>query len=156
MKLSEELGFKTDFEDLFHEAILNIYHTAAIARKRSTDFFAAHGITDVQFNLLMLLRYQSDADGAMKQVELSRMMLVNRASVTAIIDRMERMGFLTRAAVPGDRRSKYVRLTPKSLKLLGAVERRYLAEIAAVMGVLTKAELKKLIAMLERIRERMR
>ena len=55
-------------------------------------FFGAYRITDVQFNLPMLVRYQGGEEGNLEQVDLNRMMLVNRANVTAIIDRLEKAG----------------------------------------------------------------
>jgi len=155
MKLAEELGFLKDFEDSSHEAILSLYHTAALAKKRSAEFFQDLGITDVQFNLLMLLRYQGDSKG-LKQVDLGRMMLVNRASVTAIIDRMEKVGLVSRVDVPDDRRSHYVRLTRKSLVLLERVEKKYRDEISLIMKALSPKETRQLLNMLQKIRGNLR
>jgi len=152
VKLSRELGLKREVENLTHEALLSIYHTASLARKRSTDFFGSYGITDVQFNLLMLVRYQGGEEGNLKQVDLSRMMLVNRANVTAIIDRLEKAGLVVRTAVPKDRRSHYVRLTKKSRALLGRVEKKYFREIDGIREVLDDGELKELVRMLEQVR----
>ncbi len=152
MKLSRELGLNRDIENLTHEALLSIYHTASRARKQSSDFFSDYGITDVQFNLLMLVRYQGGEKGALKQVDLSRMMLVNRANVTAIIDRLEKSGMAVRTAVPGDRRSHYVRLTKKGRALLDRVEKKYFREIDGIREGLDDGELKELVRMLEQVR----
>ena len=155
MRLAEELGFVKDFEDSSHEALLSIYHTASLARKKSAEFFQTYGITDVQFNLLMLLRYQSDNRG-LRQVALGRTTLVNRASVTAMIDRMEKSGLVSRANVPDDRRSNYVRLTRKSLALLERIEERYKSEIDLIMKALSPQETTQLLDMLQRIRGNLR
>lgn len=152
MKLAEELGFQEDFEDSSHEALLSLYHTAALSRKRSAEFFKNFGITDVQFNLLMLLRYQGGAMG-LKQVALGRMMLVNRASVTAIIDRMEKADLVVRVDAPDDRRSNYVRLTRKSRVLLERIEKKYRDEINRIMNALSSHETGQLLKTLQKIRE---
>jgi DNA-binding MarR family transcriptional regulator len=152
MSLSEDLGFRNAIINPSHEALLNVYYAASQARKRSAEFFHSYGVTDVQFNLMMLLRHQCDADGGLSQVELSRMMLVNRANVTAIIDRMEKAGLVTRSAVPGDRRSKSVRLTGRGGKLLHDIEGDYQEEIRSIMDVLAADEIEQLVGMLEKVR----
>jgi DNA-binding MarR family transcriptional regulator len=152
MSLSEDLGFRNAIANPSHEALLNVYYAASQARKRSAEFFHSYGVTDVQFNLMMLLRHQCDADGGLSQVMLSRMMLVNRANVTAIIDRMEKAGLVTRSAVPGDRRSKSVRLTGRGGKLLHDIEGDYQKEIRSIMDVLAADEIEQLVGMLEKVR----
>lgn len=152
MNLSEELGFRNALTNPSHEALLNVYHAASQARKRSAEFFHSYGVTDVQFNLMMLLRHQCDDHGGLSQVELSRMMLVNRANITAIIDRMEKAGLVTRSAVPGDRRSKSVHLTERGGKLLNDIEGDYQKEIRSIMDVLGAEEIGQLVRMLEKIR----
>ncbi len=67
MALKEELGLKTDFASPAHEALLNIYYTASIMKKRADGFFGQFGLTDVQFNLLNLLYYESGKEGGQKQ-----------------------------------------------------------------------------------------
>jgi DNA-binding MarR family transcriptional regulator len=156
MKLSEELGFKNDFSDHSHEALLNVYYAASQAKKRSAEFFHSYGVTDVQFNLMMLLRYQGDESGGLSQVELSRMMLVNRANVTALIDRMERGGLVIRSSVPGDRRAKSIHLTEEGTGLLLEVEEKYKSEIAGIMDALESEEIEQLVEMLEKIRTNLR
>ena len=152
MKLSEELGFRNALTNPSHEALLNVYYAASQARKRSAEFFHAYGVTDVQFNLIMLLRHQCDVDGGLCQVELSRMMLVNKANITAIIDRMEKAGLVTRSAVSGDRRTKSVHLTERGGKLLHDIEGDYQEEIRGIMDVLGTDEIKLLVGMLEKVR----
>ncbi len=108
MGLAEELGLKKTFEELEHEAVLNVYFTASWIKKTAGQFFLGYGLTDVQFNLLALLKYQCEANAGLTQAELSRMMLVNRPNVTGLVDRLEKMELVRRMAVPGDRRSNRV------------------------------------------------
>ena len=75
MALKEELGLKTDFASPAHEALLSIYYTASIMKKRADDFFGQFGLTDVQFNLLNLLYYESGKEGGLSQAQISDMML---------------------------------------------------------------------------------
>jgi DNA-binding MarR family transcriptional regulator len=153
MGLSEELSLKKPIAFKAHEAILAIYYTAARLKKRADDFFAPHGLTDVQFNVMMLLRHQAVGAGGLSQAQLSDMMLVNRANVTTLIDRMEKTQLVERSTPPEDRRFNIIRLTEKGRKLLDEVEPAYVAEVQRVMTTLKESELDKLIDNLLRIRE---
>lgn len=48
---------------------------------------------------------------------LAEMLDVTKQSASALADEAERAGFVERAAVPGDRRSRYLRLTAKGEKV---------------------------------------
>ncbi len=156
MNLKEELGLRTGFSIVEHEALLNIYYTASLLRKKAADFFKDYDITDVQFNVLELLHHQGRPEGGLTQVELSHMLLVNRSNITAIIDRMEHSGFVTREDVPGDRRCHVIRITPLGQETLRRIEPRYIGEVRAVMAPLSPADLKSVIRVMGRIREGIR
>jgi len=153
MALTEELGLKRPLKVPAHEALLNIYYTSSQMKKRADEFFARYGITSVQFNLLELLLRQAEEDEGLTQAELSRMMLVNRANITSLIDRMEKADLVVRTPVPGDRRYNAIKLTGHGREVLLEVEERYLTAVAMVMSPLSEKEQDQLMNMLERLRE---
>jgi len=152
MALKEELGLKQGFSDTAHEALLNIYFTASIMKKRADAFFDQFGLTDVQFNLMELLHYQSGKEGGLSQAQISDMMLVNRANITALIDRMEKAGIVTRTAHSNDRRFNIIKLTAKGEKLFAKVEPLYIEQVHKAMSSLDESRLQKLMTMLEKVR----
>lgn len=152
MSLNYELCLRKPVALLAHEALLNIYYTASCLRKKASEFLRPFGLTDVQFNLMMLLEYQSGHGEGLSQAQLSKMMLVNRANITSLIDRMEKANFVVRTPAPSDRRSNIVKLTSRGRKLLAQIEPLYTKEVKRIMAVLRQAEQKTLIAMLEKIR----
>ena len=152
MALKEELGLKTDFASPAHEALLNIYYTASIMKKRADDFFCKFGLTDVQFNLMNLLYYESGKEGGLNQAQISDMMLVNRANITSLVDRMEKAELVTRNAHANDRRYNIIKLTSKGKNLYTKVEPHYLEQVKKVMTPLDAAELRKLATILEKVR----
>ena len=152
MSLKVELSLQKPIELLAHEALLNTYYTASCLRKKAGHFLQQFGLTDVQFNLMMLLQHQSNPDGGLAQAQLSSMMLVNRANITAIIDRMERAGLVERTSTPKDRRYKIIKLTGRAKKLLTRIEPLYASEVNRIMAPLVEGEQKKLISMMEKIR----
>jgi DNA-binding MarR family transcriptional regulator len=152
MALEQELGLRKPIERLGHRALLNIYFTASCLKKRADEFFRGFGLTDVQFNVMILLQYQGGPEGGLSQAELSDMMLVNRANVTSLVDRMEKAGMVVRTAAVGDRRYNIVKMTSRGRKLFAKVEPLYAKQVQQIMAVFKEGEQKRLIAMLGRIR----
>jgi DNA-binding MarR family transcriptional regulator len=151
MSLKEELKLKKGFDMLEHEALLNIYYTTTGLKKRADEFFKTHGLTDVQFNVLMLLVYQSGPEGGLSQVQLRDMMLVNRANITTLIDRMEKASLVLRTSTE-DRRTNIIKLTAKGKKIFEKAEPLYAAMVKQAMAGFNQAQQKNLITTLEKVR----
>jgi DNA-binding MarR family transcriptional regulator len=152
MSLKKELKLKKGFDIVEHEALLNIYYTANLIKKRADVFFKTFGLTDVQFNVMTLLHYHSGPEGGLSQVQLSDKMLVNRANITSLVDRMEKAELVARTAHSNDRRFNIIKLTTKGAKLFTRVEPHYLEQIQQVMSGVAKLEQKKLMTILEKVR----
>ena len=155
MALEQELRLKKGFSTLEHEAILNIYYSASCIKKQADEFFRGFGLTDVQFNVMVLLIHQSGPEGGLTQAQLSDMMLVNRANITSLIDRMEKANLVVRTASANDRRYNIVKLTAKGKKLFAKVDPLYVRRVRKVMAPLEETEQKKLKQMLEKIRTKL-
>jgi MarR family transcriptional regulator, 2-MHQ and catechol-resistance regulon repressor len=152
MGLKEELNLVKPLATLEHEAILNIYYTAAIMKKKAIDSLKPFGLTDVQLNLLMMLRHQGGTEG-LSQARLSKLMVVGRANVTGLVDRLERDGLIIRTETK-DRRFNIIQLTSKGQKLLDKIEPVYAKEVHHLMDSFTKQDLKELVRLLEQARSR--
>ncbi len=153
MTLQQELRLKKPFETLEHEAVLNIYHTASCIKKTASEFFSQYGLTDVQFNVLALLHYQSTPGDGLTQAQLSEMMLVNRANITSLIDRMEKAELVCRTDDKTDRRANIIISTEKGQKLFAQVQPLYQEKIRQTMSTLSLENTKQLISTLESIRK---
>ncbi len=125
-------------------------------KKEADDFFRSFGLTDVQFNLLMLLKHQDKDNKGINQAHLSTMMLVNRANITSLIDRMEKAHLVIRTPDPDDRRSHLIKMTDKGRDQLMRVEPLYAEKVKAVMADFGENEQYMLIKMLEKIRRRIK
>lgn len=153
MGLKEELKLSKDFVSVEHEALLNIYFTNICLKKHAAEFFSSYDLTDVQFNLMMALKHHGGKEG-LSQARLSEMMMVNRANVTGLIDRLEKIGMVERTAA-ADRRYNMIQLTQKGRKLLEKLDPAYGKEVQKVMSVLSEADLKRLIKACETLRKSM-
>ena len=152
MSLEHELGLRKPIALLGHETLLNIYFTATCIKKRAAEFLRPLGLTDVQLNVLMLLHHQSGPEGGLSQAQISDMMLVNRANITSLIDRMEKAKLVVRTAAADDRRYNIIKLTERGKKIFARVDPLYAKEVKSAMVILKEAEQKKLIRMLEKVR----
>lgn len=151
MGLKEELHLAKPFHSVEHEALLNLYYTSICIKKHACDFFSSYELTDVQFNLMMMIKYHGGDEG-LSQARLSEMMMVNRANITGLVDRLEKAGMVKRTAAE-DRRYNMIQLTAKAQKLLDKANPPYDVEVQKVMGALSKAELKRLIEACEKLRQ---
>jgi MarR family transcriptional regulator, organic hydroperoxide resistance regulator len=87
--------------------------------KASREALAPYGVTPVQFAILKVLWEQNGLNGA----ELCERLVLDSATVTGLIDRMEAGGWLERRADPGgDRRMSRIYLTRKGAQLEGPLD----------------------------------
>ena len=95
-------------------------------------------------------------DGAgepLSPTEIARRLIVTTASVTSLLDTLERRGLVERRADPADRRRLLVAITPPAQDLV----RQYVPEVVALQGAvmngISEEDRQQLIAVLTRIRE---
>jgi len=88
MGLQKELGLTNPFMHKGHETVLNIVLTGTLLAKEGNRILQPFGLTDAQFNVLMLLKYQASG-GRINQTNLGNMMLVNRSNITGLIDQLD-------------------------------------------------------------------
>jgi DNA-binding MarR family transcriptional regulator len=152
MSLENELKLRKPIALLPHKALLSVYYTTSCLKKKADEFFRPFGLTDVQFNALMMLQHQGGAEKGLSQTQLSDMMLVNRANITTLVDRMEKADLVKRTAAKSDRRRNIIKLTTKAKKLLAKVEPLYAQQVIKAMSLLKKGDQNKLISMLDKVR----
>lgn len=153
MKLQDELGLKAPFQDMRHETVLNLVRTATLLSARATQLFRQFDLTEAQFNVLFALKF---SQAAITQAELGKRLVVTRASITSVLDKLEAKGLVKRIDVPENRRIHHVELTEEGRTLVNNVEPLYRKEVREVLGDLADAECHQLIDMTERVRERAR
>ena len=102
--------------------------------KASREALTPYGVTPVQFAILKILWERNGLNGA----QLCARLVLDSATVTGLIDRMEAGGLLERRADPGgDRRMSRVYLTKKGAQLeapLGAAMDRVNRQFVNALG----------------------
>ena len=149
MSLDRELNLEAPFNDLYHETVLNIVRTASVMSMAGDQLFRKFGLTVAQFNVLYSLKYNARR---VTQTDLGKRLVITRASVTSVLDRLEAKGLVKRADVPNNRRSYHVVLTEKGRAWVEEVEPLYRESIHQVMEGLGERDCMQLVRLLERVR----
>jgi DNA-binding MarR family transcriptional regulator len=90
--------------------------------------------------------------GPLTPSELAARERVQRPTVTRILSTLDRLGLVTRAADPADRRSSLITVTPAGRELLAAARSRkdaFLSERLDALGAEDRATLERAAALLE-------
>ncbi|MEI8333731.1 MAG: MarR family transcriptional regulator [Chloroflexota bacterium] len=128
---------------------MNTIRTADMAFERIGRLLRPLGVSAAGGLVLGQLRDQ----GAMSPSELGDRLIVTRATVTGLLDSLERRGLVRRSPHPVDRRSLLVEITPAGLEVVQQVRTIIHRKETAWMSGLSDAELRTYIALLHRIQD---
>jgi len=104
-------------------------------------------ITPGRFGVLEVIA----ANSGLSQSELGAILGLDRSTVVAVIDRLEKDGLVRRLRSPNDRRSHALRLSDKGAVTLAVLEQRVAAHERDIAGALSAAERKTLLDLLARV-----
>lgn len=154
-----------DLDPSAAEAFLHLLRTSDEVFRVTDRHLGDHDISHGRFGVLMLL-WQSGqprpaspvapdvcVPGPRTPAELADAAGVTRATMTGLIDTLERDGFVKREPDPDDRRQMSVRLTPRAEKFLHAFLPGHFKAIAALMSLLSEPERKTLVRLLGKIQQ---
>ncbi len=102
----------------------------------------------------LVLSYLWHNDG-IPSAEIARALRISPATVTNMIKRMERGGWIERRADPDDQRILRVYLTGKSLSLKEEIRRSFRELEEEITGVLTEEEVENLSTILAKVYSRL-
>lgn len=91
---------------------LLLHDSARAVRKRFEARGAAYGLTSAQWRMLVRV---CKTNGGAQQSHFAELLEIEPISVSRLLDRMEALGWVTRAADPKDRRVRLVFPTAKAL-----------------------------------------
>lgn len=151
--LRTEIKQTRPFGSLQEEAYLSVIRTAAMLSHSFNDALKDRGITGTQYNALRVLRGAGPSGLCRNEV---RDRLVARVpDATRLLDRLERMGLIERERGGDDRRVVTTRITPAGIRLLADLDEPTLALHQQQFADTDEAELRTLVAVLERVRQRL-
>ena len=152
MPLAQEIKKARPFDALEQEALLNLARTwDVLSGEMAVGVFKPAGLSAAQYNVLRILR------GAGEQLacgEIGSRMITREPDMTRLLDRLEKRHLVARCRQQDDRRVVAVRITEAGLKLLAELDAKIVAAHRKQLGHMSEKELKQLIALLEKARER--
>ncbi len=131
------------------EAVMNTIRTADLIFDRIGRLLRPLHVSAAGGLVLGILRDR----GRMSPSELGEHLLVTRATVTGVVDSLERRGFVRRSANPADRRSLLVEITPDGLAVLRELRTLIHGQERTWMAALSEEELQTYIDLLHRIQD---
>jgi DNA-binding MarR family transcriptional regulator len=137
--------------EIDQEAYNAIIATSKVIRRVALRLFVEEGITEPQFQALMLLV----ENGSMLMRKMSDEMLVTPANVTGIMDRLEEKSMVRRTAGKEDRRATIIEITSEGKALYGRVAIKKAEMLQKALATFTKEELTTLNSLLEKFQREM-
>ena len=107
---------------------------------------AEHELSIVQTRLLGVLR---DRKPTMNQ--LATLLMLDKSSVTGLVDRAERRGLVQRTPSTADRRAVQVSLTRSGRSLVAQVSARFEADVTALLDSVSDSDRRLLTGLVSRI-----
>ncbi len=147
------------------EVFLHLLRTADDAFSVAERNLSGHNISQGRFCVLMLLwrsmqpraavllGADAGTPGPRTPAELADAAGVTRATMTGLVDTLERDGYVTREPDPVDRRMMSVRLTAKGDKFLREFLPGHFKVTAAILSTLTEAERKTFVQLLVKVQQ---
>jgi DNA-binding MarR family transcriptional regulator len=154
-----------DLDPSAAEAFLHLLRTGDEVFGVGDKNLAIHNMSNGRFGVLMLLWRSNQPPGTpvpegtpctagpRTPAELADAAGVTRATMTGLIDTLERDGFVKREPDPNDRRMMSVILTAKGERFLHEFLPSHFRMIAALMGTLSEAERKTLVRLLVKVQQ---
>lgn len=138
-----------DASRLATEAVMNTIRTADLLFDRIGQLLRPLGVSSAGGLVLGQLRDH----GPMSPSELGERLIVTRATVTGVVDSLERRGYVLRSPNPDDRRGIIVELTEAGAHAVAQVRTIIHRQERDWMAGLTEEELAAYIGLLHRIQE---
>lgn len=130
------------------ELFLNILRTGDLAARAEAEFLSQHGLNQARMIILVLL--DNAETGSMRSSELAAKANVSRATMTGLLDTLEKNGLLSRVPDPHDRRASNVKISPKGEKLLRKVQPLIARWAEEILSPLTREEREELVRLLRK------
>ena len=138
-----------DFDSESVETCLAFLNATAEVYAAFDAHFDRYGLSAGKFTVLMQL-YTANRD--MPPSEFANRANVTRATITGLLDRLEREGLVTRKAHPSDRRMLTVHLTEPGKALIERILPDHFCRTRGLMESLTVLEKKTFAKLLKKLR----
>lgn len=133
------------------EAFLHLLRTGDDVFEAEEEFLTRHRISHGRFMVLVLLQWPCAESNT--PAELADAARVSRATMTGLIDTLERDRLVVRKSAVKDRRTIQVFLTAQGKSLINKMLPDYFRRVSNIISPLSGAERKQLVRLLQKIQK---
>jgi DNA-binding MarR family transcriptional regulator len=148
--LQREIHQRKPFRSPTQEAVLGLLRTTDRVRRTLAGVIEPQGVTLQQYNVLRILR--GARPRGLPTLEIAARMVEHAPGITGLLDRLEAKSLVRRQRRADDRRQVMCRITPPGLRLLSGLDAGLQRADGSILGMLSRRDLRHLIALLDRIR----
>lgn len=138
--------------EISNKTIIELQKASEILEEIHNSFFNRYGISNTKFNLLVILYNSKDRDGMILS-EIGEQMLVTKANITGLVDRLEKQGYVRRCKHENDRRKIMASITDKGKEFMENVIEDYKQWSKDIMTILDDDEKAQMINLLKKIQK---
>lgn len=148
MKFEDQIQ-QTAFRNNFIKAILNLKYTASWYNAMEVEVFKKHGILAQHFNVLRIVKGAHPEP--VSPGKILEVMLDSGRDLTRLVDKLVKLGLLSRSTCPSNRRKVDINITEDGIKLTDSVSEE-IDTFVDRLGSLTDDESLQLSTLLDKLR----
>lgn len=115
--------------------------------EQTNHFFQAHGINPTEFAVLELLYHK----GKQPLQKIGGKILLASGSITYVIDKLEKRGFITRVNCPTDRRVTYAEISADGKEFMGKIFPEHEQNLHELTNALSPEEKDQAIELMKKL-----
>ncbi|WP_332649607.1 MarR family winged helix-turn-helix transcriptional regulator [Lysinibacillus sp. 54212] len=113
----------------------------------TSQFFQQNGVNPTEFAVLELLYHK----GRQPLQQIGSKILLASGSITYVVDKLEKRGYLSRVSCPNDRRVTYAEITQAGTQFMDEIFPRHEKHLHELMNVMTSEEKDTAIELLKKL-----
>ncbi|PYF06493.1 MarR family winged helix-turn-helix transcriptional regulator [Ureibacillus chungkukjangi] len=113
----------------------------------TNQFFQQHGLNPTEFAVLELLYHK----GRQPLQQIGNKILLASGSITYVIDKLEKRGYLDRVSCPSDRRVTFAEITESGAEFMKKLFPEHEENLHELLSVLTSEEKDTVIELLKKL-----
>lgn len=133
--------------DLYDQPAHLLRRAQQISASVMLEAFSPLNITPAQFEIMLAIRSQPGIEAA----QVTRLIGIDRSTLAAALERLERRGFVERHVLPHNRRAKQLYLSPEGNKTVRKAEGAYKDAQDRLMKSLSRSEAWQFMRLLDQL-----
>ncbi|MET0786876.1 MAG: MarR family transcriptional regulator [Paenisporosarcina sp.] len=113
----------------------------------TNQFFQSNGLNPTEFAVMELLFHK----GRQPLQKIGHKILLASGSITYVIDKLEKRGFIHRVSCPSDRRVTFAEITPEGEVFMSKLFPEHEQQLHKIMNALTPEEKEQAIVLLKKL-----